>query len=114
MAGPAVDYTVNAAVGIPDMTGPPTGGPVNHVLPAWDLMAGAYGAMALLAAERLRRDTGQGQEIRLPLAQLAARHPSARSGRSPRSSPPAPTGRDTATICSVPSAAISSPADGSA
>ena len=69
--GTAVDYTVNAALGIPDMTGPPTGGPVNHRPPGWDLMAGAYGAMALLAAERLRRDTGQGQEIRLPLAQLA-------------------------------------------
>ena len=34
---PAVDYTVNAAVGIPLMTGPPSLGeaPVNSVLPTW-------------------------------------------------------------------------------
>jgi 2-methylfumaryl-CoA isomerase len=70
----AVDYTVNAAVGIPMMTGPQTLGeqPVNSVLPAWDLLAGAYGAFALLAAERQRRETGAGSEIRLPLGNLAA------------------------------------------
>lgn len=70
----AVDYTVNAAVGVPLMTGPQELGerPVNSVLPTWDLLAGAYGAFALLAAERARRDTGVGQEIRLPLGTLAA------------------------------------------
>jgi len=70
----AVDYTVNAAVGIPLMTGPLDAGeqPVNSVLPTWDLLAGAYGAFALLAAERARRDSGAGQEIRLPLGTLAA------------------------------------------
>jgi 2-methylfumaryl-CoA isomerase len=69
---PAVDYTVNAAVGIPFMTGPADAeGPVNHVLPAWDLMAGAYAAFALIAAERSRRLTGRGEEIRLPLSDLA-------------------------------------------
>ena len=26
--------------------------PVNHVLPAWDLLTGAYAAFALMAAER--------------------------------------------------------------
>jgi 2-methylfumaryl-CoA isomerase len=69
----AHDYTVNAAVGIPYMTGPrDTGGePVNHVLPAWDLLAGAYGAFVLLAAERHRRATGEGQEVRLPLSDIA-------------------------------------------
>ena len=68
----AVDYTVNAAVGVPLMTGPAdTAGPVNHVLPAWDLLAGAYGAFSLVAAERTRRMTGQGQEIRLPLSDVA-------------------------------------------
>ena len=71
---PAVDYTVNAALGIPLMTGPPSLGeaPVNSVLPTWDLLAGAYGAFALLAAERKRRGTGKGAEIRLPLGDLAA------------------------------------------
>ena len=29
--GPAVDYTINAEVGVPAMTGPQDGGPVNHV-----------------------------------------------------------------------------------
>ncbi|MFI0844945.1 CoA transferase [Mesorhizobium sp. IMUNJ 23232] len=70
---PAVDYTINSAIGIPQMTGPASLGdePVNHVLPAWDLLAGAYGAFTLLAAERHRRDTGQGQEIRVPLSDVA-------------------------------------------
>jgi 2-methylfumaryl-CoA isomerase len=70
---PAVDYTVNAAVGVPYMTGAPECGaePVNHVLPAWDLLAGAYAAFSLLAAERHRRDTGEGQEVRVPLSDMA-------------------------------------------
>ena len=69
----AVDYTVNPALGVPAMTGPASLGetPVNHVLPAWDLLAGAYAAAALLAAERYRRDTGAGQEVRVPLADVA-------------------------------------------
>jgi 2-methylfumaryl-CoA isomerase len=58
----AVDYTVNAASGFPLVTG--LGGmPVNHVLPAWDIAAGLYLATALLAAERHRSRTGQGQEV---------------------------------------------------
>ncbi|MCO5091220.1 CoA transferase [Bosea sp. (in: a-proteobacteria)] len=71
---PAVDYTINSAVGIPQMTGPATLGeePVNHVLPAWDLVTGAYAAFALLAAERCRRGTGRGQEVRIPLSDVAA------------------------------------------
>lgn len=70
---PAVDYTVNAAVGVPAMTGHPEDPrPVNHVLPAWDLMAGTYGAFSLLAAERDRRNGGSGREIRLALSDLAA------------------------------------------
>lgn len=70
---PAVDYTINAAVGVPLMTGPPDDSdPVNHVLPAWDLMAGAYGAFALLAAHQARGLTGEGREVRLALADLAA------------------------------------------
>ncbi len=70
---PAVDYTINAAVGVPMMTGHPDDPrPVNHVLPAWDLLAGAYGAFALLAAERDRQATGRGREVRLALSDLAA------------------------------------------
>jgi 2-methylfumaryl-CoA isomerase len=70
---PAVDYTVNAAAGVPMMTGHPDDPrPVNHVLPAWDLLAGAYGAFSLLAAERDRRMSGKGRELRLALSDLAA------------------------------------------
>ncbi|WP_028035389.1 CoA transferase [Chelativorans sp. J32] len=70
----AVDYTVNSAVGIPLMTGPDTLGdaPVNHVLPAWDLVTGSYAAFTLLAAERNRRLTGKGEEICVPLGDVAA------------------------------------------
>ena len=68
----ALDYTVNAAIGVPAMTGPTDHeGPVNHVLPAWDLLTGAYAAFSLLAAERNRRETGQGREIRIPLSDIA-------------------------------------------
>jgi 2-methylfumaryl-CoA isomerase len=65
----AVDYTVNAASGFPLVTGP-GGGPVNHVLPAWDVAAGLYLATGLLAAERRRARTGQGQEVVLALADV--------------------------------------------
>jgi len=71
----AVDYTMNAVTGLPLMTGPvglPADQPVNHVLPAWDLIAGTYTAYALLAAERHRARTGQGGEVRVPLTDIAA------------------------------------------
>lgn len=69
----ALDYTVNAGVGYPSLTGPPSMGsePVNHVLPAWDLIAGAHAAMALLGAERHRSKGGDGQEILVPLGDVA-------------------------------------------
>jgi 2-methylfumaryl-CoA isomerase len=67
----AIDYTVNCAVGFPLVTGDGRGGPVNHVLPAWDLIAGMTLATAILAAERHRRLTGEGQQVRLTLADVA-------------------------------------------
>ncbi len=67
---PALDYTVNNAVGYPMMTGAGPE-PVNHVLPAWDLLSGAYAAFALLAAVRRREETGQGCEVRVPLSDVA-------------------------------------------
>ncbi len=70
---PAVDYTVNCAVGYPFMTGPEDlPSPVNHVLPAWDLLTGAYAAFAMVSAERHRRLNGGGTEIRVPLDDMAA------------------------------------------
>jgi 2-methylfumaryl-CoA isomerase len=71
--GPAVDYTVNAAVGLPLMTGPVDDArPVNHVLPAWDLLTGAYAAFGLASALIARQMTGQGRELRIPLSDIAA------------------------------------------
>jgi 2-methylfumaryl-CoA isomerase len=69
----ALDYTVNSAIGIPFMTGPAEMGdkPINHVLAAWDLLTGAYAAFILLAALRHRDQTGEGQEIRIPLQDVA-------------------------------------------
>ena len=71
--GPAVDYTINAALGVPQFTGHADDPrPVNHVLPAWDLLTGAYAAFALVSALLDRRATGRGREIRIPLSDMAA------------------------------------------
>lgn len=67
---PALDYTVNNAVGYPMLTGEGPE-PVNHVLPAWDLLSGAYAAFSLLAAVAHRSRTGQGGEVRVPLSDVA-------------------------------------------
>jgi 2-methylfumaryl-CoA isomerase len=68
----AVDYTINAAIGYPIITGPEDHPDViNSVLPAWDLIAGVTAAAGLLAAERHRSRTGQGRLVRLPLADVA-------------------------------------------
>jgi len=67
---PALDYTVNNAVGYPLLTGEGPA-PVNHVLPGWDLLTGAYAAFALLAALRRRAETGAGSEVRIPLSDVA-------------------------------------------
>ena len=69
---PAVDYTVNASVGVPQITGPEGSNvPVNHVLPAWDLITGVSVAAGLLAALHDRDRTGQGAFIELALADVA-------------------------------------------
>jgi|TARA_B110000211_G_scaffold194887_1_gene223296 2-methylfumaryl-CoA isomerase len=71
--GPALDYTVNCSLGYPLMTGPQSladDEPVNHVLPAWDLLAGAYAAFSLLAADKHRATTGEGGEYKIPLADI--------------------------------------------
>jgi 2-methylfumaryl-CoA isomerase len=68
----AVDYTVNAAVGYPAVTGPAdSDAPVNHVLPAWDLICGQTAALGILAADRYRSRTGQGQLLSLALSDVA-------------------------------------------
>lgn len=68
----ALDYTVNCAVGIPMATGNARpDAPVNHMLPAWDLMTGLTAATGLLAADRYRRETGEGGHVRLALSDVA-------------------------------------------
>ena len=69
---PAVDYTVNAAIGFPMATGQAGADPVAHVLPAWDCIAGGMVVQALLAAERHRLRTGVGQLAELSLKDVAA------------------------------------------
>jgi 2-methylfumaryl-CoA isomerase len=68
----AVDYTVNAKVGYPFLTGPEDDDrPINHVLPAWDITAALLASTSLLAALRFRDQTGKGQRIDLALADVA-------------------------------------------
>jgi 2-methylfumaryl-CoA isomerase len=68
----AVDYTVNAAVGLPQLTGSENErGVVNHVLPAWDIIAGLHLAIGLLAAERYRSRHGVGQRVDIALSDVA-------------------------------------------
>lgn len=68
----AVDYTINCAVGYPAVTGHPDDHrPVNHSLPAWDLICGQTAALGILAADRHRFRTGEGQLVGLALADVA-------------------------------------------
>jgi 2-methylfumaryl-CoA isomerase len=67
-----VDYTVNPATGFPWATGPRNlAEPLNSVLPAWDVALGSLAAVGMLAAERYRSRTGEGQLIRLSLSDVA-------------------------------------------
>jgi 2-methylfumaryl-CoA isomerase len=67
---PALDYTINNAIGYPMATGPGPD-PINHVLPAWDLLSGAYAAFSLMALHHHRTQTGKGGEARVPLSDVA-------------------------------------------
>src|ERR1700740_3446127 len=68
-----VDYTVNAGIGFPLVTGPAEyAGPINHVLPAWDVCCGLYAALAVVAAVRRRDQSGVGAKVSIALADVAA------------------------------------------
>jgi len=68
----ALDYTVNCALGYPLATGPiDHDEPVNHVLPAWDLVCGQTAALGLLAADRNRLRNGIGANMSLALSDVA-------------------------------------------
>jgi 2-methylfumaryl-CoA isomerase len=67
-----VDYTVNPATGFPWATGPRNfSEPLNSVLPAWDAIMGGLAATGLLAADRHRTRTGEGQLVRIALSDVA-------------------------------------------
>jgi len=67
-----VDYTVNAGIGFPLVTGPREhAGPINHVLPAWDVCCGLYAALAVVTAVRRRDQSGTGARISLALEDVA-------------------------------------------
>ncbi len=68
----AVDYTINPATGFPWASGPRhVAVPFNHLLPAWDAITGTLAAAGLLAAERHRRLSGEGQLVRVALSDVA-------------------------------------------
>ena len=68
----AVDYTINPATGFPWATGPRNlAVPFNHLLPAWDSITGTLAAAGLLAAERHRHRTGEGQLVSVALSDVA-------------------------------------------
>lgn len=67
-----VDYTVNAGLGYPLVTGPAHhAGPINHVLPAWDVCCGLYAALSVVTAVRRRDQSGAGAQISLALEDVA-------------------------------------------
>jgi 2-methylfumaryl-CoA isomerase len=67
-----VDYTVNPATGFPWATGPRNlTEPLNSVLPAWDIAMGELAAIGLLAADRHRTRTGEGQLVEVALSDVA-------------------------------------------
>ncbi len=108
--GSVVDYTINPAVGFPAATGPDgTHDPVNHVLPAWDMITGQMAVAGLLAAERHRRLTGEGQLVKLPLADVAMAAVG-NLGKIAEVQINQPSGPRWAITCMAPSAATSSPA----
>jgi 2-methylfumaryl-CoA isomerase len=45
--------------------------PINHVLPAWDIACGLYAALGVSAAARRRSITGEGDQVRVALADVA-------------------------------------------
>lgn len=67
-----VDYTVNAGIGYPLVTGPANhAGPINHVLPAWDVCCGLYAALAVVSAVHRRERSGAGARVTLALEDVA-------------------------------------------
>ena len=103
----AIDYTVHPATGFPAITGPAGTGPVNSVLPAWDIAAGLHAAVGLLAAERQRSRTGQGRAGPPRALRRRLRDHRRRSAASRRANSASTTAARRATTSTAPSAATS-------
>jgi 2-methylfumaryl-CoA isomerase len=70
--GSAIDFTIQAATGLHELTGRPSQrGPINNPMPFWDIACGLYLATGLLAAVHHRSATGHGQEVNLSLHDVA-------------------------------------------
>ena len=68
----ALDYTVNARTGFPMITGPVEfDRPVNHVMPVWDVLTAMSASNAVLIADNHRKETGEGQFVKIALADTA-------------------------------------------
>ena len=83
---PAVDYAVNAGIGFPLVTGDEAmAGPIDHVLPAWDVACGLYAAVGILTAERHRRRTEEraGRSRRARRCRARGDRPPRLAGRRP-------------------------------
>jgi 2-methylfumaryl-CoA isomerase len=67
-----VDYTVHPATGFPWATGPKyLAEPMNSALPTWDLLLGSLAATSILALDRSRSRTGQGDLVEIALSDVA-------------------------------------------
>ena len=60
---PGLDIMAQARSGLMSITGTPDGTPTKVGVPMCDLVCALYGAMAAIAALRVRENTGQGQHI---------------------------------------------------
>lgn len=64
---PGLDIMAQARAGLMSITGEPDGGPVKVGVPVCDLVCGLYGALAAVAALRVRERTGEGQHVDVSL-----------------------------------------------
>ena len=72
--GTGVDYTVNAGIGFPLVTGPVgLAGPVNHVLPAWDVACGIVRRTRRHRGAAAPRHHGHGPADQHPVGERRAR-----------------------------------------
>ena len=87
---------------------------MNHALPAWDIATGLNAVIGILAAERQRHTTGEGQLVKISLADVAFTMVANLGFLGQAAGAPTRTGRRSATTCTARSAATSPPATAAA